>query len=274
MQAGGYTDEFYLRFTSPRQSSLILGTSRAAQALQPAIFNQILERSDIYNYSFTIVHSPYGPVYLRSIKSKLDQSTKDGVFVLCVDPWSISFNGEFREETLPLGEVKVVNMNPNIFYLLKEYRNPFYKILQKSGEVFLHQDGWLEVSIPMDSAAVKERIKLKVQEYKTWHVPFYRMSDTRVQSLEETIGFLREHGAVYLVRLPVQNEILELDNNLVPDFNERMNKLSEKYGVPYLDLTPTSNLYHYTDGNHLYKDSGKEVSRVIAGWVSKQRPKD
>ncbi|MCY0969567.1 hypothetical protein ACM642_10780 [Chryseobacterium sp. CY353] len=33
--AGGNTDSFYKRFTSPQQSNLILGNSRAAQGIRP-----------------------------------------------------------------------------------------------------------------------------------------------------------------------------------------------------------------------------------------------
>lgn len=61
-QADGYTDPFYIRFTTPKQNNLILGTSRAAQGLQPDVFKDILE-TDVYNYAFTVTHSPYGPTY-------------------------------------------------------------------------------------------------------------------------------------------------------------------------------------------------------------------
>ena len=67
-QADGKTDPFYLRFTTDKQNSLILGTSRAAQGLLPEVLNSKLNRDDFFNYSFTLGHSPYGPTYLKSIK--------------------------------------------------------------------------------------------------------------------------------------------------------------------------------------------------------------
>lgn len=77
-QADGSTDPFYIRFTTPQQESLILGTSRAAQGLQPKVFDSI-SSLDIYNYAFTIGHSPYGKTYLNSIKKKIRENTKNGV---------------------------------------------------------------------------------------------------------------------------------------------------------------------------------------------------
>ena len=72
-KADGGTDPFYIRFTTPKQQNLILGTSRAAQGLQPHVFDSICN-VNFYNYSFTIAHSPYGPTYLNSIKKKLNKA--------------------------------------------------------------------------------------------------------------------------------------------------------------------------------------------------------
>ena len=75
LKADGYTDPFYIRFTTPKQQNLILGTSRAAQGIQPRFFKEMMG-VDIYNYAFTIGQSPYGPVYLKSIKRKFNYNEK------------------------------------------------------------------------------------------------------------------------------------------------------------------------------------------------------
>ena len=70
--AGGKSDSYYLRFTSPRQHSMIIGTSKAAQDLQPSIMDPIVfpdEKDAFYNYSFNIIDSPFGYIYLKSIVS-------------------------------------------------------------------------------------------------------------------------------------------------------------------------------------------------------------
>ena len=68
--ADGSTDAFYVKFTTPKQKALIIGSSRAAQGLQPAVINLVLENTHIYNYAFSRVHTPYGPAYFNSIKKK------------------------------------------------------------------------------------------------------------------------------------------------------------------------------------------------------------
>ena len=104
----GNTDPFYLRFTSPKQQNLILGTSRAAQGLKPEIFRNVLGK-DFFNYSFTNAHTPFGPVYLESIKRK-HLEKKRGIFVIAIEPWSLCSWTEdpndvanFRENTLCVG---------------------------------------------------------------------------------------------------------------------------------------------------------------------------
>ncbi|MFZ4400862.1 MAG: hypothetical protein ACOYO1_12570 [Bacteroidales bacterium] len=277
LEADGYTDPFYLRFTTPKQTSLILGTSRAAQGIQPQILNKILNRSDLFNYSFSIDKSPYGPTYLNSIIKKLDANTKNAIFILTVDPWSISSKCEdpndisnFSELKLSLATTKYVNVKPNIEFLINNYSEPYYKILLKSdAAMMLHKDGWLEVNIDMDSALVQQRIEQKMTTYKRDNCPFYKFSSIRLQYLLKTIDFLQHHGQVYLVRLPIHPLMMELDENLMPDFNEQINRISKQKNTPYLDMTYLNAKQKFTDGNHLYKESGFQITKIIGEWILK-----
>ena len=71
----GYKDVYYKRFSTPRATSLIIGTSRAAQGIFPVILEKELIKENyslpIFNYSFTLHHSPFGEPYNNSIKLKL-----------------------------------------------------------------------------------------------------------------------------------------------------------------------------------------------------------
>lgn len=279
-QADGYTDPFYLRFTTPKQSSLIIGTSRAAQGIQPAVLNKMLNRNDIYNYAFTIGHSPYGPTYLSSIISKLNSKSKNGVFIIAVDPWCISSTGKdpnniqlFEERDWALGNTKFTNLNPNPFYLIKNYDKSFYNFLipPKRKEMFLHDDGWLEVTIDMDSATVKQRLEEKIKEYRKGHLTAFKFSNVRFRYLKQTIDLLKDHGMVYLVRLPVHPQMMEIEVELMRDFNGRMMELAKNKKIPYFDLTYLSDSLVYTDGNHLYKKSGRIVSQVLGELVLKKQ---
>ncbi|MCM4158786.1 hypothetical protein FHG64_04070 [Antarcticibacterium flavum] len=278
-QADGKTDPFYLRFTTHKQSSLILGTSRAAQGILPDDMNKKLNRNDIYNYSFTLAHSPYGPTYLKGIKDKLDTETRNGIFVITVDPWSIASRTNtqndslnLREDDFSLGNVTFKNYHPNFEYLIKSYDAPFLNILRAdSNEMILHKNGWLEVNVDMDSTNVATRSFEKMRSYKNDYLPHYYVSEYRYNYLSKTISYLKKHGDVYLVRLPVSPEMFEIENILLSDFDNQIKNLSRKHRIPFYNMTKMNEEFQYTDGNHLYKESGGEVSILIAEFILKSK---
>jgi len=278
MRANGKTDPFYLRFTSPKQHSLILGTSRAAQGIQPSVLDSILPGSGFYNYSFTIGHSPYGPAYLNSIKKKLDHQTKNGIFILSVDPWSISSNANdpnnpdrFRERKLAIGKTPVVNIRPNFFYLINAYDKPFYHLLpRQKSSIILRDDGWLDVKFKIDSLKMEQLIEKKVDSYRKNNLKKYKFSDVRLEYLTKTITYLKNFGRVYLVRLPVHPRMMEIDEEFIPDFDQKIRQISEQTGTPYFDMSFMNDSILYTDGNHIYRESGKVVSARIGEWIAGQ----
>lgn len=275
--AGGHADGLYLKFATPRQSSMILGTSKAAQGLHPSVFNEVFKRNDMFNYSFTVIHSPYGPVYLESIKNKLDKSTTGGIFILTVDPHSIASRSEdpndisnFRENQSAVGQIENVTANPNLDYLINHYPEQYIYLLTRrikyvsQGEV--HPDGWVATNMTSEKEAVALRTKLKIIDYKEL-VKTFEFSDVRLAYLEKTINYLKQYGSVYMVRLPVVGPILELENSIIPDFEKKIQALSSRLNIPYLNLAENLEAYSYDDGNHLDEASGKAASRDIALWI-------
>lgn len=275
--ADGHTDGLYLKFTTPKQSSLILGTSKAAQGIHPTVINEILGRKDVYNYAFSIVHSPFGPAYLNSIKKKLKKTKQEGLFIVAVDPHSISSKSQrpndsltFKENNLALGQVENVNSDPNFEYLINYYPEKYIYILTRKldyvSQGFVHDDGLIETGLETDSSVVAVRTKKKIRSYVK-QTKQYRFSETRFQYLIKTIKFLKQQGDVYLVRLPVAEPLLKLENSIIPDFDCKMNEISEELNLDYLNLTTNVNNYSYDDGNHLDWRSGKIASKEIAEWI-------
>ncbi len=285
--ADGSTDGYYLRFTSPKQNSLILGTSRAAQGLLPSVFDSVLTGylpdKGMYDFAFTDIHSRYGPVYLKAILKKINPEVKNGVYILAVDPWSVSSDtsnpnntDKFIENSLSLAKVKSFTSSPNYEYLIKCYpanwgsiilnriQNTLYnKFPAHFTWSYLHDDGWLEVNIPMDSTSMAKRIAEKVKEYSDFST-IRSISSVRLNYLEKTISTLKMHGHVFLVRLPISKQMLEVERNYLPDFDYIISNIASKYQIPYINLIDESTKYVYTDGNHLYKSCGKEVSVEVA----------
>ncbi len=271
--ANGRTDPFYIRFTTPPQENLIIGTSRAAQGVVPSVLKDKLG-VDMFNYSFTILQSPFGPTYLNSIKKKLKENTTNGTFIITVDPWSISSSYKdpnnvafFKESELCLGNTHYVNMNPNFDYLINNMKGEYLSILTKRNhEALLHEDGWLEVSPNMDAAVVAQKTNNLIAKYQEHGLNNNKFSALRFEYLIKTIDFLKAHGQVYLVRLPVHPRMMEIEEQLMPDFNAKLNEIST-LTEGYYDLTYLNDSVLFTDGNHLYKESGKYVSAVLADWI-------
>lgn len=279
--ADGRSDSYYTRFTTSRQHSLIIGTSRAAQGLQPAVFNEVLYKDNthhFFNYSFSLFDSPFGSAYLESIKRKLDPAVKDGIFIVAVDPWAISGPIEnpndstgFTEKKSFMGKTTQVNTKPNFAYLIESYSEPYINIVRKhfsNNDLILHKDGWLEVVVSMDSAAVAQRLENKLKDYRTNYLPKYKFSSVRRDYLIKTISFLQSHGKVYLVRLPAQQQIFKMEDELMPGFDNTINEIALKQQVGYLNFKNMENNYQYVDGNHLYQRSGKQVSYIVANWIA------
>ena len=266
----GRVDAFYGRFTSPLAGSLIVGTSRAAQGMQPAVLTAALGsgRFDgpLLNYAFTLTHSPYGPAYLRSIARKLRPDVKNGLFLVAVDPWSLSLTGPegaFPEDNSFIGQLNQVSQNPNLPYLTRYQTKPLYRLLldYTTATERLHPDGWLEVNINTDSAQVRARTARKLLDYRRLAATQH-LSAGRLQALRQTVQLLQKHGRVVLVRLPVGPSLLQLEQAYQPNFDARMRRLASELAVPYLDYSVQP--YATTDGNHLQRTASTLFSLQLA----------
>jgi len=278
--ADGLCDSYYMRFTSSKQNSLIVGTSRSAQDLQPEAINTILKNSKyestVYNFSFTLDDSPFGPGYYNAIKKKLNGNSHRGLFIVTVDPWAVSTDTSnknddpdiFFEKRSFVTKMNFVNMSPNFEYIFRFYGKPLIALAyKKKKSVRLHDDGWLEVSPPMDSMSVLARIKEKTDKY-TSVANSSKFSLTRYFYLEKIIELLQQHGDVFLVRLPVGKEMSLIEKKMMPDFDKKVEEASIKYNIQYINFINESGNFLTIDGNHLYKSEGYKISQKIALLIS------
>ncbi|MFC6224247.1 hypothetical protein ACFP2F_13425 [Hymenobacter artigasi] len=265
----GGVDAFYGRFTSPPAGSLVLGTSRAAQGIRPAVLSARLGGQfdgPLLNYAFTLTHSPYGPAYLASIRRKLRPEVRNGLFIIAVDPWSLSLTGAegtFPEDQSFIGQLHQVSQNPNLPYLTRYQTKPLYRLPLDFATATerLHPDGWLEVNIGTDSAQVRARTARKLLDYRRLAASQH-LSEGRLLALRQTIAFLKPHGRVVLVRLPVGRSLLELEDAYQPGFDQQMRQLAAAFSLPYLDYSAQP--YATTDGNHLQRAASAAFSQKLA----------
>jgi hypothetical protein len=274
LMANGSVDPYYLRFTSSRKSSLILGTSKAAQGILPSVLDTAMDNheGDFFNYAFTINISPYGKIYNESIHKKLDTSTVNGVFLLAVDPWSISSKQQDGErEAGFLNVIEDPNQYPNWTYFFKLYKKAWGRIILDRllpGYEYLHQDGWLEVSYVPSKKESSKKLENKLATYRKRQAGF-QFDEIRLDYLRKTIQSLRPYGSVVLVRLPISKEMQEIEDEYMPGFNLLMNQISNDDQVPYLDYSLDSDNYQYKDGNHLNVESAINFTNNLADRINK-----
>lgn len=282
----GYTDAYALKFSDlENRNSLIIGTSRASQGCIPFVLDSVLgTENKFFNFAFTITQSPYGTVYSEAIKKKITEDSLN-TFILTVDPWSISIIEKpldnqhgLREEKLLLAKVNHYNKNPNYDYFTNSYGKnwlwiyvnkfkPFYSsISQRKTSTFLHNDGWLEINVPMDVSSIHSREARTIQTY-TETMNRYKSSEIRINHLVRLVKFLSERGKVFLVRLPVSSKMLKLENKYMPEFDSIIRNIAISNNVSFFNFVTEKSNYYFTDGNHLHKESAKQVSISIAQLI-------
>ena len=267
----GFVDPHYLKFASPKQSSMILGTSRSSLGLCPEVFKEN-GFAEMYNYSFTIVESPWGEDYFESITRKLDTTRKNGTFILTVDMFSLSCNlDEYGNEILPhtmLNRINNVSQNPNWEYIFKMKVMPwryFLYVLHLYEPTFeLHEDGWYENKRIWDAEVEKQETQLKLAEYAGFSKSV--LSKTRFLYLEKTIELLQKYGMVYLVRLPTSEAMYALEETMSPNFDEKIFAIAEQYKVKYINLAGKQS-YRTFDGNHIIPEDAKILTQVLCDSI-------
>jgi hypothetical protein len=178
----------------------------------------------------------------------------------------------FRENNSILDKTYWVSLHPNIPYLLKNYNKHFanlYADSRHTSDMKLHLNGWLEIKVNLSEDSIIARTLRKVRDYAEFKAPNFRASNLRFQYLIKTIELLQKHGQVYLVRLPVGNEILTIENKIYPSFNEKIKKLSTQFHAPYIDFTSLNTHYVYVDGNHISTKSVTTISEQVSDSIMK-----
>lgn len=273
-------DPYYLVLTKPPSRSLILGTSRAAQGMNPAAFEGVVEtyfEGSLFNFSLTNSTSPHGPTLNDAVAKKLDPQATKGLFIVTVDPWALSRDksnatddpSKFEELNNFLAKVDCVTCSPNYRYLLNQYNHGWGQLLVKKHSWFtMHDHGWLELTIDMSEKTVRKRTALRMALYKKNVAPKKAPSQQRLAALRQLVAQLKKHGTVYLVRLPTSVPMLAVERQIYPDFEAVMSDLAQSQNVPYWSYADKADQYLYTDGNHLAAKSSRQISIQLAERIA------
>ena len=274
--ADGNTDDNYMHFAVKKPQNIILGDSRGSQGILPEVLKNKLS-VPFDNFSLNIAQSPYGQVYLKALKRKLDPDTKRGTFILSISPWNVSLANsikkteDFPDENSPLNNMYFFDLSPNYEYLLKNYSRSWFKIYTEREEAgksntFLHKDGWMEVNVDMNKDSVAARTIKKIEGYQVL-AKETELSPERLKAFEEIISYLRTRGKVYIVRIPASEKLMVLENEKFPMFSKSLKDIGRKHNIKVFDFSKNYADFEYTDGNHMYKESGKVFTAQIADSI-------
>jgi len=264
----GYVDPYYLKFATPKQSSMILGTSRSSLALCPSVFKKN-GFENLFNYSFTISNSPWGEDYYNSIVQKLDTTKTDGLFILSVDPFSLSANPKEGIPHTILYDVKDVCKSPNWDYIWRYRVQPWKYLLQilklERSSFCLHKDGWYENKRIWSADVEFVETKMKIEEYKL-EFSEHKISDVRILYFEKTIQLLKQYGTIVMLRVPTSEPMVTLECNMFPDYDSVIENVAKRYGLRYLDFSKASS-YRTFDGNHLIPEDAMLFSQQVCDSI-------
>lgn len=269
---------YYYKCSSPPQSNLIIGTSRGSQAIKPSILKDSLG-IDFLNFAFNGATSPYGKVYTHAILRKINPNTQGGRFIVCVDPWALrvirdSLTGktELPEESHILNKIHSFNLSPNIEFIAQDYNhgwgNIAYSRLRKNSPINGHKDGWIEVDRDINPEDMVIREKGKADGFRNSLSKSY-LSDYRLQELSALIKTLNNFGSVYLVRLPIGDNIFAIENEFCPTFDSMMDSLAQLHHTDYLNMQPYSSQMIFNDGHHINRTKAPLCTSIIANWIEK-----
>ncbi len=268
-------DPYYLKITTLHQEGLVIGTSRAAQAIEPSLFG------NMYNFAFTQSFSPFDSSYFDLIKrfhpiydSKKDRivlNSNGRLHLICVDPWALcSFPGDQFESS---NSSFVGKVSPPIFkniafsYLLKFKPTTWKDIYSNCRSAHYVNDGGRFV-VDMDSLEMEQHFKLNFQNkliYNKKKEVYLNgsVSSKRMNYFYQIVKYLQKDGKVVLVQLPVHKELAKLEDKFAPNFDALINQFASKNQVQFINLRTYHDSVKYTDGGHIWNGDALKVS----GWI-------
>jgi hypothetical protein len=266
----GDTDPNYMRLTPNTNTGLVIGTSRAAQAICPSDIN---DHIGMFNAAFSLYTSPYGEVYYNFVMKVLNQDRFDQFFVLCVDPWSLSIcKGDNKgEDKWPELQRFLARSNfityPNWSFILDQYDRGWGNIIMEhyrpTADMFLHQNGWLEVKRKYDASKSEKYRAGKLRNYRNEIYSLNKPSKERMIWLKKMIAELKKKGTVLMIRIPVHTDFFEMEHSFWPSFESEMYDVAMHEGITFWSPKELNEQLIFNDGHHMNYNSSHQFSRLL-----------
>lgn len=287
-----YVDIYYKKFTQ-KASGLIVGVSTANRGINPAIIEEKLNElnydTPIVNFALDVSNSSFGEVYLEAIKKKIKPKESKQLFIISVTPAAFAAPANMASEDILnidknhtiLGKVSQVDINPNYNYILNTYEQPLYNALhpyEKWNFFTVHDNGWLEITLVTGKDTISnsdiKHWKSKNLEFSAKKLAMQEVSEYRVESFIKMLKFLGTRGNVFIVRIPEDEEFMNLEKEFWPDFEERMYDLAQKHNIPFLNYSNLNDRFKTYDGLHFDSTGATEFTKMLSEDIYNYLEKD
>lgn len=281
-----HVDEFYNKFTQ-EASGLILGISKASKGINPEIIETKLDElhydTPIINFALNVANSQYGDAYFEAIKKKLNPIAKKKLFIISVSPGSFATPKSYNDEDIIkhdkktiVGKVTNVKSKPNYNYIIKTYDKPLYNALHKYDQWShhkTHNNGWLEIRLATETDTFNDS---RIKEWKS-HVKKYfeenmkkqKVSNYRIISFIKILSFLKNKGDVFLVSIPEDQSIMNIEQAFWPNFESTIDSIAKQYNVPFFNYSHLVDTFKTYDGLHFDSNGAKEFSSLLSDDIKK-----
>lgn len=276
-------DPYYLKLSRIHSEGLVVGTSRAAQAIEPSLFG------DVYNFAFTQSFSPFDSSYFdlikrfhpisESKKDKIQRNSNNKLHLVCVDPWAFcSFSGDAFESSNSsfVGKVTPPWISDISFSYLIKYKPTTWKEIYRNcmSPHYVNNDGRFVVE--MDSNEMEQHFKRNFKDKLSYNKKkeVYlkgRISPVRMRYFNQIVEYLQQDGKVVLVQLPVHKELSKLEDKFAPDFDSVINQFAHDNKIQFINLRTFHDSVKYTDGGHIWNGDVHKVSVWIKNKIKEHK---
>ncbi|MBC7465805.1 MAG: hypothetical protein H7256_07420 [Bdellovibrio sp.] len=248
---------------------LIVGDSRVYRGLDPAIFSKNLD-TECFNLGFD--SSGFGPDFFDLIDKRLSVSSPRRL-IIAVSPHSMTERGAENNQLVEYVKMSAAE--------IRQLKNPTFS-----------DDLFPKISIDhMTSPFSKKEEKgpILIQKYQTnGFAPAHQERNDPTQALASYESLFKDHIfsdrvertlleklrsyhqkgiAVYVLRLPLSQELMQLENRLSGFDEIDFKKKLLETNAQWIDLPPTG--FETFDGSHLTGESAELISEKVSQSILK-----
>jgi len=264
---------------------LILGTSRAAQGIDPLELAHGCELlSGGFNFAFNISDSPWSAQYATICVAQIEKAPEASLnyLLLSIDPWSLmpstkspspwidindanlcirAHRYALASEILPrvLGSSESNLATALVGRIKSSHHNPY--------RTRVTEQGWLPNKRYRNPEWAAEETQRHIANYrKTYPRNENWPSAQSLSGIKSIVSSFKERnptGHIIFLRPPVTQEMLNLEDEVFPEFESMCEELAEQQDVAFVDANVLLLTLHFNDAHHLHFEDAQTFSFAL-----------